>query len=166
MCARCLITSRRLIKRPTQLTKAPLTTGLFHVLHAVALSAEATAGNGVPPPLPTGRIRRFSPFTFPTMNQLVNSYRLVLVASCTLLLSACGKTGTTDTESQVNPANSSISSGDSGTGGATGALADSSATAGSTAGSTPANTGNASGNTNANNVGAATSTGASGTTGN
>jgi hypothetical protein len=104
------------------------------------------------------------------MNQLVNCYRLVLVASCTLLLSACGKTGTSDTESQVNPANSSISSGDSGTGGATGALADSSATAGSAAGSTdastPANTGNASGNTNANNVGAATSTGASGTTGN
>jgi hypothetical protein len=122
---------------------------------------------------PTARIRCFGPLISPNMNQLVDCYRLGLVVGCTLLLSACGNNQSSP--ATENPANSSISSGDSGTGGATGALADSTATVGATAGSTdanttpastPENTGNASGNTNASDVGAATNTtGASSTTG-
>ena len=119
---------------------------------AVAAGAKMPPGGGCRRGFPNGVYAVLIPLLFSDMNHSIN--RLALVGGCLLLLSACGNSqGTTDTES---PANTSISSGDSGTGGATGALADSTATVGGTAGSneanstpasTPGTTGDASGNT-------------------
>ena len=111
--------------------------------------------------------------SFPPMNQLLYHYRLVVLASGLLSLSACGNNqGTTDTES---PANSSISSGDSGTGGASASeIGDSTATAGGTAGSneanstptsTPGTTGDAGGTSTGSTGGTGAAPGAGGTTG-